>query len=193
MAQKSYLSTREAADLLGVAVSTVQLWSNNGLLHAWKTGGGHRRIARGSVEAMLARQRGVLARVERETRPSVVIVEDDEQQLRMYRQQFTHRDIAVNVITAQDGYEGLIKIGLHQPDVIITDLIMPNINGFQMIRLIRDMPELMHSLVLVVSGLDETEVQRRGGLPDGVHLFTKPVEFEKLEARMQAKLRVNVA
>jgi len=54
--QKDYYKTSEAAKLLGVAVSTVQLWANNGSLRAWTTDGGHRRIERTSVEEMLAKQ-----------------------------------------------------------------------------------------------------------------------------------------
>jgi excisionase family DNA binding protein len=51
-----FLTTREAAELLGVALRTVQLWVEAGTLSAWKTAGGHRRITRESVEAMLKRQ-----------------------------------------------------------------------------------------------------------------------------------------
>jgi len=51
------LTTRDAARLLGVAVSTVQLWIESGALPAWKTPGGHRRVRLGAVLA-LRRQRG---------------------------------------------------------------------------------------------------------------------------------------
>ena len=57
--KKDYYKTSEAARLLDVAVSTVQLWANNGSLRAWTTDGGHRRIERSSVEEMLAQQQPV--------------------------------------------------------------------------------------------------------------------------------------
>jgi excisionase family DNA binding protein len=47
--KKSFCTTREAATLLGVSVGTVQLWVENGLLQAWKTAGGHRRVMRDSI------------------------------------------------------------------------------------------------------------------------------------------------
>lgn len=49
----SVYSTREASEILGVSLRTVQLWVDSGVLEAWKTVGGHRRISRASVEALL--------------------------------------------------------------------------------------------------------------------------------------------
>jgi excisionase family DNA binding protein len=51
-------STREAADRLGVSLRTVQLWSEAGLLRAWKTPGGHRRILTDSIDERGARPAG---------------------------------------------------------------------------------------------------------------------------------------
>jgi excisionase family DNA binding protein len=52
------LTTREAARLLGVAVSTAQLWMESGALPAWKTPGGHRRVRMSAVAQLLAQQGG---------------------------------------------------------------------------------------------------------------------------------------
>ena len=187
--QKDYFTSREAAELLGVAVSTIQLWTNNGLLRAWTTGGGHRRIARSSVEEMLGQQKAISGGREKELQQlSVVVVEDDEQQLRLYEKQFLNWHMNAHVVTAKDGYSGLIKIGLILPDVIITDLMMPHVDGFQMVRALKEMPELESSLIIVVSGLTEDEIKARGGLPQGVHLFTKPIPFENIETLIRQKL-----
>jgi excisionase family DNA binding protein len=53
------LTTREAAKLLGIAVSTAQLWIENGLLPAWKTPGGHRRVRWSDVSALLRERAGI--------------------------------------------------------------------------------------------------------------------------------------
>jgi excisionase family DNA binding protein len=50
------LTTREAAGLLGIAVSTAQQWIENGLLPAWKTPGGHRRVRLSAVSALLRKE-----------------------------------------------------------------------------------------------------------------------------------------
>lgn len=186
--KKDYFSSREAAKLLGVAVSTIQLWVDSGLLRAWLTGGGHRRIACDSVKEMLKRQQEVANWNAKETSLSVIVVEDDAQQRRLYEKQITGWEGNANVITAKDGYEGLIKIGQALPDVIISDLMMPNIDGFQMVKVLKEIPELESCLIIVISGLDEDEILKRGGLPDGVHFFKKPAKFEELEVLLKKKM-----
>ena len=191
--QKDYFTSREAAELLGVAVSTIQLWTNNGLLRAWTTAGGHRRIARNSVKEILADRREATIDHNRDQQLSVVIVEDNAQQLRLYEKQFAIWDLNAEVVTAKDGYEGLIKIGRVLPDVIITDLMMPNINGFQMVRALAELSELKQTLIIVVSGLTKDEIAQNGGLPEGVSLFTKPFPFDDVENLIRQKAQEKIA
>ncbi|RDH84584.1 MAG: excisionase [endosymbiont of Galathealinum brachiosum] len=188
--EKNYYTSREAAELLGVAVSTIQLWTSNGSLSAWTTDGGHRRIARISVEEMLNEQKAATAgKSAPEHKLSVVIVEDNEQQLRLYIKQFESWGINAQVVTARDGYQGLVKIGNTIPDIIITDLKMPNMDGFQMVRALQVMPELQDSLIIVITGLRGDEVEEKGGLPESVHQLTKPVPYKELEALVREKLK----
>jgi len=191
--QKEYYSSSEAAALLDVAVSTIQLWTNNGLLSAWTTNGGHRRISRISVEEML-RQRQADAGSNLTKKPlSVVVVEDNSQQIRLYNKLFSTSELDTQLITATNGYEGLIKIGQALPDVIITDLIMPKMDGFEMVEALRERPELAHCLIIIVTGLQYDEITEKGSLPEGVHLFTKPVPFEKIELLIRQKVNIKVA
>lgn len=190
---KTYCTTREAADRLGVAVSTVQLWTNNGSLRAWTTGGGHRRIACSSVDEMLAQRQIDSGDKSPGHHLSMVIVEDNEQQLRLYKQQINSWNMSIDVVTAKDGYEGLVKIGKTIPDIIITDLKMPNMNGFQMVRALKVMPELQDSLIIVITGIREDEMEASGSLPDDIQVFTKPVQFKELEALLRQKLPSRVA
>ncbi|MGI9132447.1 MAG: helix-turn-helix domain-containing protein, partial [Rhodoferax sp.] len=87
---KTFCTSAEAARILGVALRTVQLWSEAGLLEVWKTRGGHRRISRKSVEGLLLNPNGPQLRgpthwVERRAKPaplptpfSVLVVEDND-------------------------------------------------------------------------------------------------------------------
>lgn len=186
---KKYYTTKEAADILNVAVSTVQLWANNGLLDVRTTVGGHRRIASASVEDMLNKSQ--LAPKNKKDQPqlSIIVVEDDAQQQRLYEKHFSAWDLDAKLITAKDGYEGMVKIGRILPDVIITDLLMPNVDGFQMVKALKDIPELAHTTIIAVSALEAADVRARGGLPQGVHLMTKPIVFSDLEMLLKSKVQ----
>ena len=192
--EKSYYTSSEAAGLLDVAVSTIQLWTSNGSLKAWTTDGGHRRIARTSVDDMLNEQQvGTTGKSEPEYEMSVVIVEDNEQQIRLYIKQFESWGINARVVTAKNGYQGLVKIGNAIPDIIITDLKMPNMDGFQMVRALKVMPELQESMIIVVTGLRDDEIKEKGDLPESVFQLTKPVHYKELEVLVRKKLKSRVA
>ena len=89
--EKSFCTTREAATLLGVSVGTVQLWVESGLLQAWKTSGGHRRVERSSIEKLLHRPQATAAEPRRRAEDrgqasySVWVVEDDPDLLQLYQ------------------------------------------------------------------------------------------------------------
>lgn len=190
--EKDYFTTREAAELLNVAVSTIQLWTDNGLLHAWTTAGGHRRIAKIAVEKMLSQQTES-KKQDRDQPLAIVVVEDNEQEMTLYKENFECWNMNTDIHMSRDGYAGLINIGKMSPKIIITDLMMPNINGFEMIKAIKENSDFKHSLIIAVSALTEDEIRIRGGLPSDVLVFSKPVEFDKLEKLLREKMALNVA
>ena len=176
------ISTREAADRLGVSVRTVQLWVESGVLDAWKTPGGHRRIPRESVELMLQQRNGpgtanthdTGVALSRNQALRVLVVEDDPHLQEIYKLVISSLPFTVELETADDGYGGLIKAGSKRPHVIIADLMLPGMDGFRMIRSLLDMPETRSTTIYVISALTSAEIQERGGLPEGVHAIVKP-------------------
>jgi excisionase family DNA binding protein len=175
------LTTREAAQRLGVSLRTIQLWVENGVLRAWKTAGGHRRIAKDSVEALL-REKHLALEAAASTGPfRILVVEDDPDILQLYRLTIASWELPADIITATNGFEGLIRLGQFQPDVLITDLLMPNIDGLEMIRILRSDPKYKDMQIIAVSSLDPREVDERGGLPHDIQLFPKPIPFDDIE------------
>lgn len=187
---KTFCTTREAAALLGVSLTTAQNWVESGLLEAWKTGGGHRRISRDSVSKLLIdssarrsveRSWGQTAQDAKREKLRILVVEDHVSLLRLYQIRMSVWSMSPIVDTAQDGIEGLVKIGLKCPDLLVTDLQMPHLDGFQMVRTLRSMPACEAMEIVVVSGVSEADIAEAGGLPPGVTIFPKPVPFGRLE------------
>ncbi len=185
--EKTFCTTREAAVLLGVAVSTIQLWVESGLLQAWKTKGGHRRVLRESVETLLRKgpsPEHVPSRVATSTqrRLRVMVVEDDAALLRLYRTQMAFWPMAPEVTACDNAVAALLAIGRSPPDFLVTDLQMPGMDGFNMLRVLHQTPEVAHTTIAVVSGLDAAETALRGGIPPGIEILPKPVPFKRLLA-----------
>ncbi len=189
---KEFYSTAEAAKLLGVSHRTIQLWVEAGTLQAWKTAGGHRRIAAVSVDKLLAERRKSLAPApaaapDGPRRHKVLIVDDDAALLRLYELEMSGWDLPLELIKASDGFDALLKIGEHQPDLLISDLSMPGMDGFRMVNSLRRNPQQKQLNIIIVSGLDRATISSLG-LPADIPVYAKPVPFPQLRAAVEKAL-----
>ncbi|WP_018953826.1 response regulator [Thioalkalivibrio sulfidiphilus] len=182
---RDFYTTREAAKVLGVSLTTVQLWVEAGILPAWKTPGGHRRLARDAVDRLQREQQS--AKQPALGRLKVLVVEDEPVQRELYRLQFARWGLNLDLRLAENGFDGLIQVGREVPDLVITDLDMPGMDGFQMIRhLFRQVPGI--GKVVVVSALSPEEIRARGGVPEQIPVYAKPVPFAALRKLIEQEL-----
>jgi len=188
-----FCSTKQAAAIIGVSHRTIQLWVESGILQAWKTAGGHRRITMQSVDKLMAQRREALsptpapAPQQAPARKKLLVVDDDAMLLRLYELEMAGWDMPVDLIKAQNGFEALIKIGEAKPDLLISDLSMPGMDGFRMIRTLRMNPSYADMAIIVASGLDKGTVSSMG-LPADIPFFSKPVPFRGLREAVERVL-----
>lgn len=186
--EKTFCTTREAADRLGVSVGTVQLWVESGLLQAWKTAGGHRRVMRESVDRLLHKKPATLPgeaappAAAATRRLSVLVVEDDANLLRLYEANIARWPMAPEVVVINNAVAALMLMGRKAPDFLVTDLHMPGMDGFNMLRVLHAAPEMLNTTIVVVTGLDAAEITQRGGLPAEIEILPKPISFTRLLA-----------
>jgi excisionase family DNA binding protein len=181
-----FCTTREAARILGISMRTAQLWVENGTLQAWKTEGGHRRISLASVQRLQqSRQPQVEAAadsIQALDRLNILVVEDDNLLLRLYKSQIEAWGMPVSVATAHNGIEGLILIGRLSPDLLISDLVMPEMDGFGLLRTLARTPYREGMEIVVVTAMEDADIEAAGGLPQDIKVFHKPVHFAELRA-----------
>ncbi len=194
MADSEFLSTRQAAQRLGVSLGTVQNMVESGVLDAWKTAGGHRRIPASSVEALLAKRRKQITRPgDSGSKLDILIAEDDSTLQRLYQLTFDSWKLPVKLRIVSNGFEGLLQVGQQMPDILIADLMMPGMDGFEMIKQLRTKSELSPMDIIVVSAIDSGEVRERG-IPSDVTVFGKPIPFHEIKGfvlgRLAARQRV---
>ena len=183
---ENYYTTRDAARMLGVSLRTAQLWLEKGYLKGWKTDGGHRRIVRSSVNKLLAARTPVALKPQAPQSLQVLVVEDNAALRKLYRVQASRWSVPITLYTASNGYEALVMVGKVAPDLLICDLRLPGVSGFQVVRALCDMESYGQLVIVVVSGLPSEEIDAHGSLPARVHQMGKPIDFERLREIAQS-------
>ena len=189
----NFMTTRSVAHQLGLAVRSVQLMVDRGELQAWRTPGGHRRIARQSVQDWQARGSDNRAQpLDQDTKVAanlvppklgaskpvksrnVLLIEDSIHFQNLVKlllaQEFP--DVALHV--AGDGIVGLAMAGQLQPDVLIIDILLPSIDGATLITTLRSHPQFKSSLLIVLTLLDTAQLGPYRFALSGVPVVHKP-------------------
>jgi excisionase family DNA binding protein len=178
-------STAEVAQKLGVSVPTVQRWVDSGFLKAWKTAGGHRRVDAASVHGVLAAQRMQLDGTGPQSHGangaatpvlSVLLVDDNPDDRDILSALIEATLPRARVTILENGFDALVAMGRAMPDLLLTDIVMPHMNGLEMLRHLSARATARPRLIVAVSSKTEAELGRLGGLPEGVPLLSKPVE-----------------
>lgn len=190
---EDYCGTTYAAKLLGVSVATVQSLVEKGEIDAWKTLGGHRRLSLRGINSYLQKNSPQVSPADPDPRSrlSVLVVEDEEASRELYRAQFEEWDIAVDCSFMPSALEALMDIATMRPDLLITDLNMPGVDGMEMLRALKRNQQLVSMQILVISGLSKEAVAERGGLPPNSHYLKKPINFDWLHGYVTALLVAN--
>ena len=130
-------TTNQLAKLFGVVPTTVIDWIEAGKLDAFKTLGGHRRITHSAVLEFLKRHGLPSPPAFSDLTLKIVLLDDDSEALTLYgrilRQGLPH----VETLALTSGYEALLKVGTERPQLVVFDILMPDLDGFEFCRCLR--------------------------------------------------------
>jgi DNA-binding response OmpR family regulator len=99
--------------------------------------------------------------------------------------------MAVDCSFMPSALEALMDIASMRPDLLITDLNMPGVDGMEMLRALTRNQQLLSMQILVISGLPKEAITERGGLPPNSHYLEKPINFDWLHGYVTALLVAN--
>jgi len=183
-APRSY-STTEIAQRLGISTQTVQRWVDTGKLKAWKTLGGHRRIeVEGAEQLFRAHGKWVPDHSPKDQATgaqealawSALVVDDNPDDRDVLVHLVGTALPQVHVAAVDNGFHGLVAIGRRAPDVVIIDLMMPHINGFEMLRHLLTGCAVSPRVVVAVSSSPLSDLAHLGRLAAGVPFLQKPLD-----------------
>jgi excisionase family DNA binding protein len=150
-----WLTLGQAARFLGVAQSTMRKWSDQGRVPAFYTPGGHRRYRRADLDAFLARS----GPGRQQHGPSILLVDDDERMRALVRVELERQGYEVQEAASAD--EGLVAIEVRKPELILLDVMMPHVDGWEMLRRIQERHGAGAIPVLMFSGQVDEDGRRQ--------------------------------
>ena len=119
-------------------------------------------------------------------RPKILLVDDHEQNLELLEAYL--EDLRAQVRTARDGVEALAKVAAEKPDLILLDIMMPRMSGYQVAKKLKADPATRDIPIIMVTALGEvSDIEKASDA--GVTIFlTKPVNKQDLLSRVRAML-----
>ncbi len=122
--------------------------------------------------------------------PARILVADDDpilQRLLLHTLQLEGH----TVLVARDGTEALEAVKRDQPDLVVLDVMMPGINGFELCQMLRRRPESLTLPIIMLSGLSDVQEKVSGLRAGADEYLTKPIDLRELVARVEALLNRN--
>ena len=112
------------------------------------------------------------------TKQSVLIIENDEALLKNLSERFNKRDMLV--ITAKDGYEGYTRACNESPNIIITETLLPSMNGFRISRLLKYDERYMNITIVLLTSNNLDTIQEMYKASGADQILKKPFRFKEL-------------
>lgn len=118
----------------------------------------------------------------------VLIVDDDIMNLKLFKAYLASE--GYDIITAENGREALLLVNRNAPDVILLDVMMPDIDGFEVTRRLKRNGHTAGIPIIMVTALTDDESNKRGLAVGADEFLTKPVHKAELVARVGSMLRL---
>ena len=182
------LSTFAIAQMLHVDPGSVANWIDQELLKAHRTPGGHRRVATEDLVSFL-REHKMPIPPELVTRPDRVLIVDDEPAITQLIAKVLRGALPeCEVVEAHDGFRAGTIIATLKPDVVILDLRMPGMDGYDVCRLIKSQEATKQAEVLAMTAFPSPESEKKI-LECGARVcLTKPLDMDALLKEVKASL-----
>ncbi len=176
MFRRLFFTTFEISQICGVNPTTVQNWIKRKKLKAFQTPGGHRRVRREDLISFMKEFGMPFPEGFSQGPPLVMIVDDESDILDMLEDLLKTENENISVVKAQSGIAALLMIGEFKPDLLILDIMMPGMNGFEVCQKLKSTQGTQNIKIVAISGDHSPGVKERI-LSAGADLFfTKPLE-----------------
>jgi len=185
------LTVFQASKHCSVSPKTIINWIEQGHISAYKTVGGHRRIKRNDLMTFMKKQGIPVPDTElKADRKKILVVDDDAIIVETIVQALEEDENDYEVISASDGFEAGLQVNHFKPDLLILDIMMPDIKGYDVCKKIKSQEETKNTKIIVLSAyLDEEKFKQMQEYGADV-CFSKPLPLPQLKQEVALLLEL---
>jgi excisionase family DNA binding protein len=183
------LTVFQASKYCNVSPKTIINWIDAGHIEAYRTVGGHRRIKQSDLEAFMRKQGIPIPEGELlMERKRILIVDDDPIIVETLVQALEEDEHDYEIISASDGFEAGLQVTHFKPHLLILDIMMPDIKGFEVCKRIKADEQTRDTKIIVLSAyLDEEKFKKMK--ENGADVcFSKPLPLPQLKQEVARML-----
>jgi excisionase family DNA binding protein len=183
------LTVFQASKYCNVSPKTIINWIEAGHIEAYRTVGGHRRIKKSNMENFMRKQGIPIPEQEvLSERKRILIVDDDPIIVETLVQGLEEEEYDYEIISASDGFEAGLQVNHFKPHLLILDIMMPDIKGFEVCRKIKTNKETRDTKIIVLSAyLDDEKFKKMKEYGADI-CFSKPLPLPQLKEEVAKML-----
>lgn len=176
---KNYLTIPQAAKLCSVNRSTLLRWVNSNKIKAYSTPGGHKRILKTDLNKWFQENQLPFRTDGLDHSNTRILIVDDDIAIQKYLKKMLS-GLFTDIETASDGFEAGKKVIQFKPDLMLLDLVMPGMDGFEVCKNIKEDPETKGTKILIMTGQGSALNREKAVALGADGFFEKPVTKEKI-------------
>ena len=147
-----FLTTSEAAKICGVAHTSIIRWIHEGKLKAHETPGGHRRIDQCDLAKFMRQFKMPVPGTLSDGRFRILAIDDEKSVLSMLCRAFSQYLDEIDFYGTANAMEALVLMGRSRFDLLILDVVMPDMDGIQVCKTIKSNPDTAGIKIIVITG-----------------------------------------
>jgi excisionase family DNA binding protein len=173
-------TTHDVSKMLQVDASTVSKWIDKGILLAYRTPGGHRRVRSGDLRSFLLTHQMPMPQELGSDVVSLVVIDDEKPVLEAIKRAFRPFQSQVLLTLTTSGVEGLLLVSEHKPHGLIVDLSMPELDGYEVCRAIRARKSLEGVRLITMTARHTQDVVTQSLKAGAMACLAKPVDVQQV-------------
>lgn len=186
------LTVYQAARYCNVPSGKILEWAQAGRIKEHSSHGGHRRIDLKSLEALMREQSiPVPGTIPADTRKRILVVDDDPIIVESIVQALEEDEHDYEVISAADGFEAGLQVSHFQPHLLILDIMMPDIKGYDVCRKIKSGGGTGNTKIIVLSAYLDDEKFKKMKEYGADACFSKPLPLARLKEEVAGLLETS--